>query len=241
MSSNSEVNEEIVNGDVVLFLGAGASQPLGRYPTAQFLDLLEQELPNRINEDKGSAPSPPNFGTLFSQAARHYKVDPPDSEIVLDYLDYLRKACEQLHDIPEEFRRLAGTAGAGGYHKESGDMLSFVRGHIEESVIQHYSAVDGTQALRVYRSLMDVVFARRHVLPIFTTNYDWTFENLITAAPDQYRLTDGFREMSLGLRWSRDAFTEFSPDDQVSHIALFKLHGSTNWSLVQGETSRPKS
>ncbi|MGC2656976.1 MAG: hypothetical protein WA324_03290, partial [Bryobacteraceae bacterium] len=65
------------------------------------------------------------------------------------------------------------------------------------------------------------------VVPIFTLNYDWTFEKLAIEVANRYRLIDGFE--LLGGAWDPSRFLNIDPEPGRTNIALFKLHGSTNW------------
>lgn len=228
MTEDPKLNEIITNSDYVLFLGAGASAPLGRKPTVQFLELLIEKLPGVINECEGNSPQAGSLLALFEQAAQHYQVTLPDSEVVLNYLDYLRMACKQLHDLPDEFRDLARTGGVGAYHEQWAHMLENLRQCIEEIVDRHYSNVDRDKALKLYTPLLSNLESQAGVVPIFTTNYDWTFETL-ASGPSQFSLVDGFTSDAFGGQWSRKVFDSFKVDGRNETIVLFKLHGSTTW------------
>ncbi len=95
-----EFNPNIVYNQHVLFLGAGASAPLGLRPTAPFIQHLQERLPDLLNESLGNSPPGSQLRTLFAQAARHYRAGAPDSEYVLDYLEFLIGVCKNLQALP---------------------------------------------------------------------------------------------------------------------------------------------
>ena len=229
MTSESQISEDIVGSDCVLFLGAGASAPLGLHPTAQFLQLLIERLPNLINEAKGNAPGPGAFTALFAQAGATYGVAQPDVEIVLDYIDHLVQTFGRLKELPQEFSQLADTAGVPTLHQQWETMMLMLRTNIERVVVEHYSTVSGKAALQLYNSLLEAWASQQMIMPVFTTNYDWTFEHLIQEADGRFQLLDGFRTDSFGLRWARSVFDELALTEQRNVIVMFKLHGSTLW------------
>jgi hypothetical protein len=230
--ASSNLNTEIVKNKHVLFVGAGASAPLGLKPTQPFLELLIQKLPKLILEGFRTEMSEQNRTSLnqvFVQAAQHFEVDLPDSEVVLDYLNYLSKACDKLDSLPAIFRHLAKTGGNTGFHRQWGDMFSRVQAYIQKIIVEHYSTVDGELASRIYKPLLEPLCRRGQALPIYTTNYDWAFEHLAEANEADLYMEDGFMKTPTGERWAREAFDKFSCNSQKTNLVLFKLHGSTSW------------
>ena len=148
MTDEPPLNEEITNSEYVLFLGAGASAPLGLKPTAPFLDLLQGQLSKLIEEREKISVSVgwgSNISQLFNNAAKHHNVSLPDSEVVLDYIDDLIRGTELLDKVPDEFRDLTRSGVSSGVFKAYGEMLSRVRGYMQEVIVEHYSQVDGQQ------------------------------------------------------------------------------------------------
>lgn len=231
--ANSGLNANIIHSRHVLFVGAGASEPLGLRPTRPFLELLPERLALlivrdlRVGIEEGRAAT--YFNPFFDQAAQHFKVALPDSEVVLDYIDDLAKACRELNSSPPVFRQLAGTIGNSGFHTQWAEMLSKVRSCIQEVMVVHYSRVDRKLAWRIYKPLLQLLCAEGQTLPLCTTNYDWAFECLAEESAEYLKLEDGFERKPLGECWSRQVFDDFHPDPQRINLALFKLHGSTSW------------
>lgn len=230
---SSSLSTEIVKSKHVLFVGAGASAPLGLRPTGPFLELLQEKLPPLIEEHNrlqiGEKHSVTYFNDFFAQAAKHFGVTSPDSEVVLDYLDFLAGSCGELQSLPKLFQELAQTAGNSGFHDRWAKMFLQVRSHIQKVVVEHYSRLDGELASRIYKPLLQSLCTQGQMLPVYTTNYDWAFEHLAEASEVDLYLEDGFANTPLGERWARAVFDEFLPHPQKINLVLFKLHGSTSW------------
>jgi len=230
--TSSSLNVEVIKNKHVLFVGAGASAPLGLKPTQAFLELLIQELPKLILEGfriEMGEQSQTTLNQVFAQAAQHFEVDLPDSEVVLDYLNYLKKACDKLDSLPATFMNLAKTGGNTGVHRQWGDMFSQLQGHIQKIIVEHYSTVDGKLASKIYKPLLNLLCRQGQALPIYTTNYDWAFEHLAEANEADLYIEDGFMKTPTGERWARQAFDSFKCHPQKVNLVLFKLHGSTSW------------
>lgn len=230
--TSSSLNAEVIKNKHVLFVGAGASAPLGLKPTQPFLELLIQELPKLILKGfriEMGEQNQTSLNQVFAQAAQHFEVDLPDSEVVLDYLNYLSKACDKLNNLPAIFMQLAKTGGNTGVHRQWGDMFSQLQAHIQKIIVEHYSTVDGRLASKIYKPLLNLLCRQGQALPIYTTNYDWAFEHLAEANEADLYIEDGFIKTPTGERWARQAFDTFHCHPQKINLVLFKLHGSTSW------------
>ena len=230
--TSSSLNVEVIKNKHVLFVGAGASAPLGLKPTQPFLELLIQELPKLILKGfriEMGEQNQTSLNQVFAQAAQHFEVDLPDSEVVLDYLNYLSKACDKLNSLPAIFMHLAKTGGNTGVHRQWGDMFSQLQAHIQKIIVEHYSTVDGKLASKIYKPLLNLLCRQGQALPIYTTNYDWAFEHLAEANEADLYIEDGFMKTPTGERWARQAFDTFHCRPQKINLVLFKLHGSTSW------------
>ncbi len=98
----------------------------------------------------------------------------------------------------------------------------------------------------IWEPFFDDLETHASVFPIFTLNYDWTFEKLCIASEDRYRLADGFSSL-MGGSWAARHFSGFSPSKKKTDICLFKLHGSTCWvggikslGAFPGDEGKPK-
>jgi len=230
------LNSKITQSPVILFLGAGASVPLGKPVMEQFIrDLVEQI---------GYTQNPALLLSLVS--ARGYDLEKimEDLETFLA-LDYISSFA--FHREPP-------------YEASRSDAEN-LRSYIRHSIIREYRNIDANKAANVYQPLLDEIFSHldstNHCLPIFTTNYDLAIESFCELKYSQYDLVDGMQENGREALWNRQEFDMFrmahpatnSPEsqkisslfDQIygeldlgsklpkRNIVLFKLHGSVNW------------
>ncbi|HEX2254472.1 MAG TPA: hypothetical protein VHQ65_14480 [Thermoanaerobaculia bacterium] len=79
----------------------------------------------------------------------------------------------------------------------------------------------------LWQPILDATSVHQPVVPVFTLNYDWTFEKLAIERMAEYQLSDGFE--LLGGTWVSGRLTQLKPVSGKTNIALCKLHGSTNW------------
>jgi len=225
----------------VLFLGAGASAPLNLLATAPFLGFLTSRLQDFLEGEKGMRFEDPKFTQdlvqFYDLSARHFEVDPPDSEVLLDYLVHLSETCDRLHELPSVFRELAGTDGAKKFHLQWASMLRDLASHVRRVIVEHYSRVDGERAVELYWPLLESLCEKGGLLPVFTTNYDWVFEHIAEADEDNVQVVDGFVRSALGEKWARKAFSDFRRETGKVNIVLFKVHGSTSWYREEGSPS----
>jgi hypothetical protein len=204
-------NEVLIQSSVILFLGAGASVPLGKPTMEQFVKKLQEEI---TSDDQASL-----FSLLVS--ARGYDLEAilSDLETFLG-LHYVSSFVCDAGNIPstEITRGLAAS----------------LRSYIRHAIIRQYRAVDPGKVAEVYKPLFDAIFthldAASHCLPIFTTNYDLAIETFCNNQYSDYELTDGMDDpVEREVCWKPWMYEWFKIHRKVRHIALFKLHGSVNW------------
>ena len=85
----------------------------------------------------------------------------------------------------------------------------------------------GKKVNMLWNPILEAVSSHQPVVPIFTLNYDWSFEKLAIEEMKRYQLVDGFE--LLGGTWDASRFANVVPASHKTNIVLFKLHGSTNW------------
>ncbi|HEX78095.1 MAG TPA: hypothetical protein G4O03_06775 [Dehalococcoidia bacterium] len=199
------MNEAIYKQPLVLFLGAGASSPLGKKTTVQFYEWLLWSRPEI------------DFNLLMSIAN---SVQPseevgkkPDVEAILDHLEKVIEGAEILTKLGHHIKFSL-------YKQEDYTKL---RDQIKDLVVEHYSEIDVPSAFGLYSPLLDL--ARERPLPIFTTNYDLAIEK----ASIELQLIDGFSKPLVGPipQWSPLAYNNYKPAQ--AGVIFFKLHGSVDW------------
>jgi hypothetical protein len=107
------------------------------------------------------------------------------------------------------------------------DVLQNVQRRAYRTLHETCGDCSGAKVDKLWRPILRAVAAYQPAIPIFTLNYDWTFEKLAVEKGTQYQLIDGFQP--LGGEWKPNRFTNVKIDSAKTVIALFKLHGSTCW------------
>jgi uncharacterized protein YutE (UPF0331/DUF86 family) len=220
-----QVNEVIYKQPLVLFLGAGASAPLGMRTTLGFWEWLK---------------SKPELGDMYSAflAVGHYiqpskAVGKTDVEAALDFLEDLVRAGKLFLKVGgDDVLTRMFTRGATDIVKL--DEYERICNQIKNLVIEHYSEIDEKKAFEHCYLLLEL--AIRQPLPIFTTNYDLSIEKAyeFTTTPSYelgkapFNLIDGFsRKRRVTPRWARAAYDDYEPTG--ADVIFFKLHGSVDW------------
>ena len=222
------MNSYITNADRVLFLGAGASKPLGKMLMGEFIEHLKNIVDSR------------QYHFFYDIVAKE-----ADLEFLLQelqeiegkgYLDYKlsRTSGSEVITSPEGSKKNQLYSFQGSFDKLS-QLATILRGLVEEQVFRHYRDFDNANAKNV-TLLLDPLFRKvfsesSQPLVIFTTNYDPAVEQFCEQAALEPFLVDGFEHDSAKRQyvWSAQNFV-FCPSEGVEQtIFLFKLHGSTDW------------
>jgi hypothetical protein len=220
------VNENIYRQPLVLLLGAGASVPLGRKTTDQFLEWLK-------------APQPGiDYGQLVSicnQIQSNKQIGGKlDVEVILDHLEELIHAGELFENYgdAEILRRLEKESQDRTMPHSYGSITRLeenrqLRDRIRDLVVEHYSEIDAERVVELYTPLLARLTDFCPVI-VFTTNYDLAIERLHESGV--LELIDGFStEKYLKPRWSREAYDFYHPSATAPKVVFFKLHGSVDW------------
>jgi len=103
---------------------------------------------------------------------------------------------------------------------------------IIQQVSRLYSDVEPERARRLYLWLLLLLKSFSETwcpLPVFTTNYDWTWERIAEGLKTRFnKLIDGFTARPMGMIWDPMLFHRLK-GSRYWQIVLFKLHGSTSW------------
>jgi hypothetical protein len=218
----------------VLFLGAGASRPLGKMLMYEFIAHL------------GNIPGVrdhPLFGDIVSA-----KSD----------LEYLLEQLGNIQDIHFLRYRLQGGTATPIFARQATDLArkeeSFedlaksaakLMTAIQREVFIHYRAIEeGNErsVVKLLEPLIKDIHERSAVPPvIFTTNYDPAVEKFCQLSM-AYECIDGFANNSAArsYEWHLENYENPSMDRERA-IYLFKLHGSADWikdfgRIVKGST-----
>ena len=202
---------------IIFLLGAGASVPLGM-PTTRSLRV---RVCDRSKAGRLAA-------AVYRSAAYRFRIS-ENSVNIEDFLEHLYELqlmlwLAQRSRLPRLLPRLTGAAAMVPY--SAWNSLREVQRHVFEILHATCGDCSGKKAQQLWEPILSFVAARQSCVPIFTLNYDWTFEKLVIENKHRYHLVDGFELR--GGTWEPSRL-----DDKLArrkiNIRLFKLHGSTNW------------
>ncbi len=226
------MNEEIYKRPLVLLLGAGASAPLGKKTTDQFLEWLKAP---QAGIDYGQLVSICNQFQSNKQIGGKL-----DAEVILDHLEELIRAGELFEKCgdAEILRRLEKESPERTVVHPYGSITRLeenrqLRDRIRDLVVEHYSEIDTERVVELYSPLFVRLTDFCPVI-VFTTNYDLAIEKLHESGVVE--LVDGFStEKYLKPRWSTEAYDFYHPSATTPEVVFFKLHGSVDWVRTPSE------
>jgi len=235
-----QVNKHIAKQPIVFFLGAGSSVPLGMPTTLGFRRVLL----NRSRKDEKRL-----INALYSSAAYRYRI-PEDSINLEEFLEFLHELRLGLWIVSHSrlSKPLSSTFAQIPFDSwaEADLNVNSIRWRVLELLHEVCGDCSGQKVSELWEPILSELQCLTTVFPIFTLNYDWTFEKLCTVRESRFRLTDGFSSL-LGGDWSSNHFARFEPSQHRIDICLFKLHGSTCWvggikslGSFEGSARRPK-
>jgi hypothetical protein len=209
------VSPDICGSRVILFLGAGASAPLGLPLMGSFMKVLEGQMNRKLLQIMQG---------MFAMPGKS-----SDLEILFDTLgDYDKIANYCRGD--RNWTGMLGRSRGQGVENLIG-AAEKIRRLAAKVVLEEYSNVRVAELRNLYEGIV-LLFAessgRRHV-PIFTTNYDLAIETLAHASDTEFDLVDGFTRDNVR-RWDPSIFYRYrATASSEPTILLFKLHGSCQW------------
>jgi hypothetical protein len=221
MAKELPLSPAITGAPTVLFVGAGASVPLGKYTSQDFPQAmlahatLDPHAQHLLRILIGSTPTQVDVETLVSDLV--------------------------LGDNHQELAKVYARVLSVGENRTFEDFC-FVHAKLRDAVlshvVEHYSDVDRDKAGYLYMWLFLWLKGYQEAwypIPVFTTNYDWAFERMAEWWR-KAQLVDGFRNTPAGLAWNPDVFHRLKGSHQKFQIVLFKLHGSTSWLTLPAGT-----
>lgn len=231
----------------VLFLGAGASAPIG-FPTTK--EIIEEIGIKPYNKDKLREKL--NIGPKEAELLRRIcegpklekglKIKLKDMEDLLEYFDIALNPYNSLciEILSEEVRDTIAATASKIFDIADEDKKRYkeIYNQIEEYLVECYAYTEeyDEKIERFYGELISSLINEKFfpddaVLPIFTTNYDQVLEKLSEKGiiKNNYVFMDGFLEKG-GEHVFSDAYHhkgQRKPEKPV--IELFKLHGGLTW------------
>jgi SIR2-like protein len=217
MHMHSAESKQLQRSPVAFILGAGASVPLGMPTTFNLRERLCDD-----PEDGNAAVE------IHKSAAYRFKI-PADAINIEYFLEHLYELQLMLwlarrSDLPTVLPGFTANAPITG---TAGDTLRRLNRRAYQLLHETCGDCSGTKAETLWRPLLGVASSVQSIVPVFTLNYDWTFERLAIENMTRYQLVDGYE--LLGGEWDGTRFDTIMPHPKKITVALFKLHGSTNW------------
>jgi hypothetical protein len=212
-----QLSPHICGSKVILFLGAGASAPLGLRLMDSFMDLLEDTM-------KDAQALTRVMVNMYAGPGRGR-----DLEMLFETIEEYDSKAQWCRGE----RNWRGIVATAQFRDLTGD-VSQIRKRASDLVITHYARVDRGAVARLYGGFLRAVTEANSPphLPIFTTNYDTAIEDFVDASEGMFRLVDGFPTGSRR-SWEPDTMLHsYVPDPSGRNtLLLFKLHGSSTWRL----------
>ncbi|MGB6837083.1 MAG: SIR2 family protein [Dehalococcoidia bacterium] len=229
------LNEAITQSPVVVFTGAGASQPLGFALMDSFMDMLEGEADSTQFQV---------LQKIYSEYRLPNGSPGRDLEVVVESLTRYHETLRLMDNDPNfeglrpylhlELPFIGQPAGKG-----FPDIVGPLDDMTRDLIFREYGkdVAEGTNVADLYGPLFRTVrrFGRHRVIPVFTTNYDRAIETFADQAgvPIEY----GFQPGHTRSIWNPERFHDYRAPDSKYALVLFKLHGSVTW-YKDGRTVR---
>jgi len=222
ISEAIQLSDGITKQPVVFFLGAGSSVPLGMPTTLSFRKVLVKKSGRKGREI---------INALYKSAAYRYHTS-EDHINIEDFLEFLHELKLGLwilssSEIGDPISRTLSTIPRESWN-EAALKVTQLQWTIYRLLHETCGDCSPQRVGELWNPIINGLGDLTTVFPIFTLNYDWTFERLCIAYDDLFRLTDGFTS-ALGGNWSPERFLRFTPSPDRVDICLFKLHGPTCW------------
>jgi hypothetical protein len=196
---------------IIVITGAGASVPLGMPAMDGFYKQLDPGWQNWIS---------PIFESFGSDKKN-------DLEELLERLTEY----EQLKILATHDGKVRNTVINLGAANDLVDQSRQFREHIFDRIVATCGRITGQpkqKAVGIYRQLyldlLDATGNSPKVLPVFTTNYDLTFEAIRELVPD-FTLCNGLQSMGEDRVWSSTTYRK----QELYNFAVFRLHGCSHW------------
>jgi SIR2-like domain len=223
---NSKLNARIIESNLVVLTGAGASAPLNLYTTVEFMRHVERTLGSEAKYERPLV-------RVLNFVNPWKGMETIDIEVVIDHLNAVLEAADTLGRDVFFSQDIFKNSGVIDQHLKAYEAL---RARILDEVVSHYSALDQPLATRLYGPFLEelVELENERTLPFFTLNYDLSLETAVEGI-DGFTLHDGINRSRVVRRWSRTVFDRFSPSQGGGDLILFKLHGSVSWCGRSGD------
>lgn len=236
--------------NIVLFFGAGASQPMGYKTTVEFFESINEIDP--FKEDR-------LFNIIIKQS--NYTIDIEKIlEIVNNILDFsnyeskrrmfsfVENGMIDIEPISKEGREFSSYRNnllrlydieIGGLQNEFGNVKHLIdnaetlKTNIQNQIIHEYNSDKFTKLqLNIYKKFIDIfASSSKNDLSIFTTNYDNSMNRVLNNS--KFYIDDGFNK-----KHHFDSNYEPVATSKQKLITYRQLHGSIKWRYVSNTIIR---
>lgn len=196
---------------VLVLTGAGASVPLGMPAMDRFSDLLTQQ-----------------GGELLAQFI------PPTGKSAWNDLEELLERLTFYEEVKNRYATDRNMQLWVGFQnqRQTGALAERLKSQIFEAIIRRLGILDDAAIAKavsiypsLYESLLKAAGNRPPVLPIFTTNYDLTFEALRDRNPRSFKICTGIKSIAETSEWHQENYQT----QNRYEFAIFRLHGCSHW------------
>ena len=211
------ITNEITESPQLLFLGAGASKPLGKMLMGEFVEYLMKQTSNQP----------------YAELIRVICRENPDLEFLIEQLEEI--SSKRYFGNAHTFRRGDGEIfSLPAMSSEVAKLATLADGAlhwVKLEVYRHYRNLNPKARIDLLSPIIGQVRTDPGCSVVFTTNYDPSIETL--CRNEGWQLVDGFEHDALRQQysWNRSVFDKFAKTAEPAEptVVLFKIHGSTDW------------
>jgi hypothetical protein len=198
----------------LVLTGAGASVPLGMPAMDGLFNLIDTQ----------HHPLAKDIISATSQGTN-------DLEFLLGKLTFYETVLQQV----SQDRVFHTWAKLDHNRRNLGAQAQELKEHIFERIVRRYGRLSmaGVEVatkifLPLFLRLLSAAETSPPVLPIFTTNYDLTFEAISLKEPD-FRICNGMQPEGMSFHWDPTGYR-----NRDYSFAIFRMHGCSHWMKEQG-------
>jgi SIR2-like domain len=214
--------------DIMLLLGAGASQEAGIPVTFEMIQNIEKLLENEWQQ----------YAKLYRYIEKQHQLLKDDEKAILNVEDLVNTLDELLQLLKKEhplslfhLSWINFMEEVGGY---SSSVVEDFRNQIETK-LREWIALENIIRARYYRKIALFQKEYNNPLRIFTLNYDKCIEETCKQFMEDTKEIKCLIERGFGdedneeMSWGWEKFSNREDDEIEPDIYLYKMHGSIDW------------
>jgi hypothetical protein len=230
---------------LILFTGAGASSFLGYELMDSFVDLLINEVGGRVSDqrplysikqidtDQGVLPMDNFLSKIIQEKGKNIENILAELESIINLGNYSDVPTFQDEEAAKARPKGAPPVLGGTGIPEVKKWFSKLKTNAQEIrkitlnlIHDRYDRLDEEQEKYkvLYSELLSLLLElNNNFLPVFTTNYDRSFEKVCKLM--EIDIYDGFKNQT----WNPENYKSTKGKEKGNRVAYFKLHGSVDW------------